>query len=113
MEKVIIIKYAELSTKSDNINFFIKTLKHNIESLLQKETFSISSDVGRMIIYTENIPKVMEKLKTVFGIHEIMIGYIFKEKPIVVVRYFYSLSFYIVFWKAKLVYVISYFYIVF
>ena len=64
-EKVIIIKYAELSTKSDNINFFIKTLKHNIESLLQKETFSISSDVGRMIIYTENIPKVMEKLKTV------------------------------------------------
>lgn len=82
MEKVIIIKYAELSTKSDNINFFIKTLKHNIESLLQKETFSISSDVGRMIIYTENIPKVMEKLKIVFGIHEIMIGYIFKEKDL-------------------------------
>ena len=82
MEKVIIIKYAELSTKSDNINFFIKTLKHNIESLLQKETFSISSDVGRMIIYTEDIPKVMEKLKTVFGIHEIMIGYIFKEKDL-------------------------------
>ena len=82
MEKVIIIKYAELSTKSDNINFFIKTLKHNIESLLQKETFSISSDVGRMIIYTENIPKVMEKLKTVFGIHEIMIGNIFKEKDL-------------------------------
>lgn len=82
MEKVIIIKYAELSTKSDNINFFIKTLKHNIESLLQKETFSISSDVGRMIIYTEDIPKVMEKLKTVFGIHEIMIGYIFQEKDL-------------------------------
>lgn len=82
MEKVIIIKYAELSTKSDNINFFIKTLKHNIEHLLQKETFSISSDVGRMIIYTENIPKVMEKLKTVFGIHEIMIGYILKEKDL-------------------------------
>ncbi len=39
MEKVIIIKYAELSTKSDNINFFIKTLKHNIESLLQKRNF--------------------------------------------------------------------------
>ena len=34
MEKVIIIKYAELSTKSDNINFFIKTLKHNITHLL-------------------------------------------------------------------------------
>ena len=56
MEKVIIIKYAELSTKSDNINFFIKTLKHNIESLLQKETFSISSDVGSNPV-TSNISK--------------------------------------------------------
>ncbi len=82
MEKVIIIKYAELSTKSDNINFFIKSLKHNIEYILKNENFYISSDVGRMIIYTENISNVKEKLKNVFGIHEIMIGYIFKEKDL-------------------------------
>ena len=40
-------------------------------------------------------------------------GYIIKEKPIVVVRYFYYLLMYIVFWKAKLVYIVSYYYIVF
>ena len=42
MEKVIIIKYGELSTKSDNINFFIKTLKHNIEKKLNGISFKIS-----------------------------------------------------------------------
>ena len=82
MEKVIIIKYAELSTKSDNINFFIKTLKHNIEKKLNGISFKISYDVGRMIIYTDNIDIVLNKLKEVFGIHEIMVGYIFKEKSI-------------------------------
>lgn len=82
MEKVIIIKYGELSTKSDNINFFIKTLKHNIEKKLNGISFKISYDVGRMIIYTDNIDIVLNKLKEVFGIHEIMVGYIFKEKSI-------------------------------
>ena len=82
MEKVIIIKYAELSTKSDNINFFIKTLKHNIEKKLNGISFRISYDVGRMIIYTDNIDNVLNKLKEVFGIHEIMVGYIFKDKSI-------------------------------
>ena len=82
MEKVIIIKYAELSTKSDNINFFIKTLKHNIEKKLNGISFKISYDVGRMIIYTDSIDIVLNKLKEVFGIHEIMVGYIFKEKNI-------------------------------
>ena len=82
MEKVIIIKYGELSTKSDNINFFIKTLKHNIYKKLNGISFKISYDVGRMIIYTDNIDIVLNKLKEVFGIHEIMVGYIFKEKSI-------------------------------
>ena len=82
MEKVIIIKYAELSTKSDNINFFIKTLKNNIEKKLSGISFKISYDIGRMIIYTDNIDMVLNKLKEVFGIHEIMVGYIFKDKNI-------------------------------
>ena len=82
MEKVIIIKYGELSTKSDNINFFIKTLKNNIEKKLSGISFKISYDIGRMIIYTDNIDMVLNKLKEVFGIHEIMVGYIFKDKNI-------------------------------
>ena len=34
MEKIIILKYAELSTKKANINFFLKTLKNNIDDAL-------------------------------------------------------------------------------
>ena len=30
MEKIILIKYAELNTKKDNINMFLKTLKQNL-----------------------------------------------------------------------------------
>ena len=36
MKKLIIIKYGELTTKKDNINFFIKTLKTNLEESLSK-----------------------------------------------------------------------------
>ena len=32
MKKVILIKYGELTTKKDNRNFFIKSLKKNIFS---------------------------------------------------------------------------------
>ena len=30
MQKLIIIKYGELTTKKDNINFFLKALKKNV-----------------------------------------------------------------------------------
>ena len=82
MEKVIIIKYGELSTKSDNINFFLKTLKNNIAKKLNGLNFDIKYDYGRMIVYTDNFDKVMEQIKDVFGIHEIAIGYLFKEKAL-------------------------------
>ena len=34
MDKVILIKYGELSTKKGNRNFFIRTLYDNLESKL-------------------------------------------------------------------------------
>ena len=34
MQKLIIIKYGELTTKKDNINFFLKSLKKNVEYAL-------------------------------------------------------------------------------
>lgn len=82
MKKAIIIKYGELSTKSDNINFFLKTLKTNIEAKLQSFNFEIKYDYGRMIIYTDNHEEALKKIKEVFGIHEICIGYIIKDKDI-------------------------------
>ena len=82
MKKVIIIKYGELSTKSDNINFFLKTLKKNIESKLDSISHEIRYDHGRMIIYTDEIDLAISKIRSVFGIHEICIGYEYQEKDL-------------------------------
>ena len=75
MEKVIIIKYGELTTKGDNINYFIKALKDNIESSLEGIDNSIKYDKGRMYVYTTDFDTALDKLKHTFGIHEINIGY--------------------------------------
>ena len=50
MKKIIIIKYGELSTKKDNINFFITTLKENIKASLKGLNANITYDKGRMFI---------------------------------------------------------------
>jgi len=82
MEEVIIIKYGELSTKSDNINFFLKTLKNNIELKLEGFDYNIYYDYGRMIIRTNFIDDAMAKIGHVFGIHEISKGYLFNNRDI-------------------------------
>ena len=75
MEKIIIIKYGELSTKKDNINFFLSTLKDNIKNVINDDC-DIKYDRGRMFLYNVlDYDKVLNKIKNVFGIHEINIGY--------------------------------------
>ena len=77
MKKVILIKYGELTTKKDNRNFFIKTLKKNIFHKLSSFDFDIIDDYYRMFIIPKNddIEDVVLDLKDVFGIHEIVIAY--------------------------------------
>ncbi|MBO5475398.1 MAG: tRNA 4-thiouridine(8) synthase ThiI [Bacilli bacterium] len=76
MEKIIIIKYGELTTKKDNINFFISTLKNNIKEMLKDFDVEINYDKGRMFIKSiDNLDLIINKLKMVFGIHELNIGY--------------------------------------
>lgn len=76
MEKIIIIKYGELTTKKDNINFFISTLKNNIKEMLKDFDVEINYDKGRMFIKSnDNLDLIIDKLKMVFGIHELNIGY--------------------------------------
>ncbi len=75
MNKLIIIKYGELTTKKGNIKFFIKTLKKNIEVALTDLDFKIEYDNGRMFISSETLDEVRDRLKYVFGIHEIVEGY--------------------------------------
>ncbi len=76
MKKVILIKYGELTTKKDNRKFFIKTLRKNIMDKLSSFSVDIEYDYYRMfIIPKENdIDNIVEKLKEVFGIHEIVIA---------------------------------------
>ena len=78
MQKVIIIKYGELTTKKDNISFFLNTLKNNILKTLSNYDINLKMDMGRMFIYAsdEALPKIIEDLQYVFGIHEIILGYI-------------------------------------
>ena len=80
MERVILIKYGELSTKKDNINFFLKKLKENILFALKDLDVEVTYDLGRMFIHTqENFVKVILRVKNIFGIHEINIGYVIES----------------------------------
>lgn len=79
MKKLIIIKYGELTTKHDNINYFIKTLKNNLDESLTNINHNIIFDKGRMYIETDNFDEVLEEVKRTFGIHEINIGYEFDD----------------------------------
>ncbi|MBR2708120.1 MAG: tRNA 4-thiouridine(8) synthase ThiI [Bacilli bacterium] len=73
MEKLIMIKYGELTTKKDNRKEFIKILTQNIERLID-EKIEIIKDNSRMFIKCED-EIVAKKLKKIFGIHGISIVY--------------------------------------
>lgn len=77
MKKLIIIKYGELTTKKENINLFLHTLKQNIEKKLNQYQITTHYDKGRMFIECEesDFESILKELKEVFGIHEIIIGY--------------------------------------
>lgn len=72
MNKVILIKYGELSTKKGNRNFFINTLYRNIQSKLSKYDVRIRKDRAHM--YIEFLDSDLENIKSsidkVFGIHK-------------------------------------------
>ena len=77
MEKILIIKYGELSTKKANINFFLYTLKDNVDKALANYECTVTYDKGRMYVESseDNYEEILKKVKNIFGIHEINIGY--------------------------------------
>lgn len=83
MEKIIFLKYAELSTKKDNINFFLKILHDDIKKNLN-EDIDIKYDYGRMFIIPKNnnFDEVTKKLKNIFGVHEIIVAYKLKNREL-------------------------------
>ena len=71
MNRVILIKYGELTTKKGNRNFFVKTLKKNVEHKLKKYNVNIVCDMARMYIYFEedDLKDITDIINRIFGIH--------------------------------------------
>ena len=67
MEKLILIKYGELTTKKDNRKFFIKELVTNIRKKIDNKEIEYSLD--RMYIRSSDLDDVVTKLKEIFGIY--------------------------------------------
>lgn len=75
MEKIIMIKYGELTTKKANRNVFVTLLTKNIKYMLRDYEVRIHKDRVRMYIEVidEQFLEVVEILKKVFGLHGIVI----------------------------------------
>ena len=78
MEKVILIKYGELTTKKGNRNYFVKTLTKNIENKLKDFNVLIEKDLSRMYIHynVEDEESIINKIHEIFGIHKYHIAYV-------------------------------------
>ncbi len=78
MEKVILIKYGELTTKKGNRNYFVKTLTKNIENKLKDFNVLIEKDLSRMYIHynVEDEEAIINKIYEIFGIHSYHIAYV-------------------------------------
>ncbi len=86
MDRVILIKYGELSTKKANRNFFINTLYKNLKSKLTGFAVKIHKDRARM--YIEFLEKDLDSIKNIvsriFGIHTYHIAYIVETRDNVI-----------------------------
>ena len=78
MDKVILIKYGELTTKKGNRNFFINTLYNNIKNKLKNYEVNIYKDRSRMYIEfnDKELNSIKKVIDNIFGIHMYHIAYI-------------------------------------
>ncbi len=77
MNRVILIKYGELTTKKDNRRLFINTLYNNLLNKLKGLDIYIYKDLSRMYIefHESDLNKILEKINKVFGIHAYTVAY--------------------------------------
>ena len=73
MEKLLMIKYGELTTKKANRNTFIKILTKNIERVLKDYSVTIKKDRVRMYITCQDEQPVIKALQKIFGLHSIVL----------------------------------------
>ena len=76
MEKIILIKYGELTTKGDNRNLFISKIYEEMKELLANYDVKIIKNRVRMFIEVDEqlLEEVVNIVKNIFGIHRIVIA---------------------------------------
>ena len=86
MDKVILIKYGELSTKKANRNFFINTLYKNICNKLKDYNVHIHKDRARMYIEfkEEDLDSIKSIIDNIFGIHSYHIATIVSSDDVLI-----------------------------
>lgn len=77
MERVILIKYGELTTKKGNRNFFVNLLYRSIVNKLSNYEVKIYKDLSRMYIEfnDKDLDIILKKINNIFGIHEYLVAY--------------------------------------
>ena len=77
MDRVILIKYGELTTKKGNRKFFVNTLYKNIKEKLKNYNVKIHKDISRMYIEfnEQDLGIILNRMNSIFGIHEYLVAY--------------------------------------
>ena len=74
MQRVILVRYAEIHLKGLNRPFFERLLVDRIKQALEPIRVNVEREQGRIFVYgveEEQLKDSMERLKRVFGIHSI------------------------------------------
>ena len=83
MNRVILIKYGELTTKKDNRKMFVNVLHRNIVNKLKGIDVFIYKDLSRMYIEFDekDLDTILSKMNKIFGIHSYTVAYkVFSSK---------------------------------
>ena len=77
MERIILIKYGELTTKKANRNLFISKIYEQMKALLTNYNVKIIKNRVRMFIECsdKDLDDIVNIVKNIFGIHRIVIAY--------------------------------------
>ena len=77
MNRVILIKYGELTTKGDNRKMFVNVLHKNIANKLKGLNVIIYKDLSRMYIEFDekDLNLILDKINKIFGIYAYTIAY--------------------------------------
>ncbi len=77
MNRIVLIKYGELTTKKGNRKFFINTLYSNLKNKLKDLDVNISRDISRMYIEFKDsdLDLVLSRINQVFGVHSYQVAY--------------------------------------